>query len=457
MNTINQINIDETIIALASPYGVGAVGLIRLSGSNAIAIVDQVFKGKKLSEVTSHTVHYGHLMDGEVIVDEVMATVLKAPKTYTREDVVEIGCHGSTFIQDQVLQLFIKNGARLANQGEFTLRAFLNGRIDLSQAEAVNDLINAESDVARDLAMNQMKGGFSNRIKELRDQLIHFASMVELELDFGEEDVEFYDQAKFTELVNELLKVIHALTESFALGNVIKNGVPTVIVGRPNAGKSTLLNALLEEDRAIVSDIEGTTRDTIEEALNVKGLTFRFIDTAGIRKTDDTIESIGVAKTYEKAKQAAIIIYLFDANRMNAREVEADVEEFAGKNVILVANKEDQLTDKQKTSWDTLQPLFVSSSKKQGIEALKDSLVKLSEIQLINNQSVIVNNSRHYQALVASATALNDVLQASEAGMSGDLLALDIRKALHELGSITGEISSDDLLGEIFSNFCIGK
>lgn len=457
MNALHQ---GETIVALASAYGVGAVGLVRLSGSQAIAIANQVFKGKDLQAVDSHTVHYGHIYDGQKLIDEVMVTVLKAPRTYTREDIVEIGCHGSTFVQDQLLRVLIDHGARLASQGEFTLRAFLNGRIDLSQAEAVNDLIHSENEMARDIAIGQMRGGFKEQISQLRQQLIKFASLVELELDFSEEDVEFADRSQLENLILATVKVLVGLIESFEFGNVIRNGVPTAIVGRPNAGKSTLLNALLNEDRAIVSSIEGTTRDAIEETITIKGITFRFIDTAGIRQGEDEIEVIGIEKTFEKIKQAKMIIYLFDARDISDFELQEDIDDLpiTNQHLIVVANKIDkQGADDWQQTFHKFNPVGIAAKQKEHIDTLEERLVELVLSKQIDTSGTVITNSRHYQELSEAKNALEDVLNAMHSGLTGDLLALDIRRALHALGNITGEISTDDLLDSIFRDFCIGK
>lgn len=449
-------NLDDTIVALATPYGKGAIAVIRLSGTKAIDIVNECFKGKDLTKVDTHTVHYGYLIKKDELVDEVMVSVFKAPKSYTTEDIVEVSCHGSTFLQDKIVQLFISHGARMADRGEFTLRAFLNGRVDLSQAEAVGDLINAESEKAKQVALGQMRGGFSKQIKLLREKLIHFASMVELELDFGEEDVEFADRSQLSALINELQTSINGLLNSFKLGNVIKHGVPTVIVGRPNAGKSTLLNTLLQEDRAIVSDIPGTTRDTIEEILHLEGLSFRFIDTAGIREAADVIESAGIERTREKIEQAHVVIYLFDVSELSKEAFEDDLAKLQSydKPYLVLANK----TDIKSPEWLSLHEIISISAKAgEGMDEIKSSLLELMELNNIDNNAIIISNNRHFQSLSDSAQALKEVVVALEQGISGDLLALDIRRALHSLGEITGEITPDDLLGEIFSNFCIGK
>lgn len=465
-------NPSDTIIALSTPPGQGAIGVIRLSGVKAIEIVDQYFHGRNLSKVDGNTVHYGKLVnEQDKILDECMVTVFRAPRSYTREDVIEISCHGSTYIIEQIIQLFLRNGVRHAEKGEFTLRAFLNGQMDLSQAEAVADLIASDNSSSHELAMQQMRGGFSDRIKTLRQELIDFAALMELELDFGEEDVEFADRGRLERLVEEIQEVIKKLLDSFHLGNVIKNGVATVIAGRPNAGKSTLLNALLNENRAIVSDIAGTTRDTIEEMLNINGIRFRLIDTAGIRKAQDQIEKLGVEKTMEKIGQSTVVIYLFDVTESGPEDLWEDVDRFlqgskvltSGSKQIFVANKMDLNPYIRPETYykDGLigeNNLITASAKNQmNIEYLKEKLYHL----VIDNPAMldqtIVSNSRHYDALHKAYNSLEDVLNGLRGGITGDFIAMDIRQALHFLGEITGEISSEDLLDSIFSRFCIGK
>lgn len=458
---------NKTIVALATPQGVGAIGVIRLSGSEAVQITAKVFKGKNLEKQKSHTVHYGHIVDNEKVIDEVMVTIFRTPKSFTTEDVVEISCHGSPFIAEQIIQLLIQNGARSAKPGEFTLRAFINGRIDLSQAEAVADLIASDTAASLDLALKQMRGGFSNDIKILRTELVNFASLIELELDFGEEDVEFADRKKLIELIDAIQSKLKPLIESFKLGNVIKNGVNTVIAGKPNAGKSTLLNALLNEERAIVSEIAGTTRDTIEEVLNINGIQFRFIDTAGIRTTEDVIEKLGVAKTMEKLKQSSVYIYLFDVNSTTPEELVKEIHELEllGFSGIIVGNKID------KASWKATAPfykvieesgknfphlLFISSQTQYNIPLLKEKLFQLATSNL-QPDSTVVTNARHYEALLKANEALNEVKTGIENQNTGDLVALDIKRALEYLGQISGEVTNDEILGNIFSKFCIGK
>ncbi|MCW3102298.1 MAG: tRNA modification GTPase TrmE [Bacteroidetes bacterium] len=458
----------DTIVALATPQGIGAIGVIRLSGPKALEICNAVFgtkslKKKNLPEAASHTIHFGVIHDGEVVLDEVLASIFKAPNSYTSENTVEISCHGSPFIQQQIIQLFIRNGARMANQGEFTLRAFLNGKLDLSQAEAVADLISSNSATSHQVAMQQMRGGFSNKIKLLRQNLIDFASLIELELDFAEEDVEFADRTDLKNLVSSIQRIVQRLIDSFEVGNVIKNGIPVAIVGKPNAGKSTLLNALLEEERAIVSDIPGTTRDVIEDEINIEGVQFRFIDTAGIRETNDIIESIGVEKTYEQIKLSSIAIYLFDAHEITASELKLIVNDITphlhNSQLVLVANKIDKedldYTKREFSSFPDM--LFISAKERTGIDEFKKHMVKLFDNRTVNVTETIVTNARHVEALRHTNSALIKVLEGLNHNVSGDFLAMDIRQALHYLGTITGEISSDDLLANIFSRFCIGK
>jgi len=458
----------DTIVALATPQGIGAIGVIRLSGPKAIEICNAVFgtkslKKKNLTEAASHTIHFGVIHDGDVVLDEVLASIFKAPNSYTSENTVEISCHGSPFIQQQIIQLFIRNGARMANQGEFTLRAFLNGKLDLSQAEAVADLISSNSATSHQVAMQQMRGGFSNKIKLLRQNLIDFASLIELELDFAEEDVEFADRTDLKNLVSSIQRIVQRLIDSFEVGNVIKNGIPVAIVGKPNAGKSTLLNALLEEERAIVSDIPGTTRDVIEDEINIEGVQFRFIDTAGIRETNDIIESIGVEKTYEQIKLSSIAIYLFDAHEITASELKLIVNDITphlhNSQLVLVANKIDKedldYTKREFSAFPEM--LFISAKERTGIDEFKKHMVKLFDNRTVNVTETIVTNARHVEALRHTNSALIKVLEGLNHNVSGDFLAMDIRQALHYLGTITGEISSDDLLANIFSRFCIGK
>ncbi len=458
----------DTIVALSTPQGVGAIGVIRLSGAKAMDIANAVFAGKDLKQkdlrnFASHTIQFGVIHDDEVIVDEVLVSIFKAPHSYTNENTIEISCHGSPFIQQQIIQLLVKNGARMAQHGEFTLRAFLNGKLDLSQAEAVADLIASNSTVSHQVAMQQMRGGFSSKIKLLRQNLIDFASLIELELDFSEEDVEFADRSDLKKLVTSIQRIVQRLIDSFEVGNVIKNGIPVAIVGKPNAGKSTLLNVLLEEDRAIVSEIPGTTRDVIEDEVVIEGVQFRFIDTAGIRETTDVIESIGVEKTFQQLKLSAIAIYLFDVHEITAAELKLIVNEIQphlfNAQLVLLANKIDKediaYTKKEFAAFPDM--LFISAKERIGIDELKKHLIHLFDSRTVHLTETIVTNARHAEALRHTNVALIKVLDGLNHNISGDFLAMDIRQALHYLGTITGEISSDDLLENIFSRFCIGK
>lgn len=456
-------DLTDTIVALATPPGVGAIAVIRLSGAEAINIVNAVFPAKDLNAQSTHTIHLGTIRDEQdQIVDEVLISLFKGPKSYTRENVIEVSCHGSNYIIQSLIQLFIRKGARSAKPGEFTMRAFLNGQMDLSQAEAVADLIASDSESSHSLAMQQMRGGFSDEIKKLRTELIDFASLIELELDFGEEDVEFANRDDLKQLVLKIQRLITSLIDSFKLGNVLKNGVNTVIAGRPNAGKSTLLNALLNEERAIVSDIAGTTRDTIEEVLNIKGISFRLIDTAGIRDARDTIEAVGVEKTFEKIRSSAILVYVYDAAELSMQEVNSDLEKLHKESVpmLVLANKAD-LPGKAKTEdfkfAAKTKHLSISASEKSNIEEVKNALHALVLSGNLNLDQTIVTNARHYESLRSADAALNQVLTGMDTGITSDFIAMDIRQSLHHLGQITGEISTDDLLGNIFGKFCIGK
>lgn len=451
---------DDTIVALATPHGVGAIGVIRLSGPKTIAIVNQLFPSKDLTKQASHSIHVGLLKDGENVLDEVVVSLFKNPKSYTGEDVIEISCHGSPFIQEQVINTLVKYGARLAKPGEFTQRAFLKGKLDLTQAEAVADLIASNTEASQKTALHNIRGGFSLVLKELREQLITFSALIELELDFSQEDVEFADRTKFYELINRSQKVTTELLQSFRLGNVIKNGVSVAIVGKPNAGKSTLLNTLLNENRAIVSEIAGTTRDTIEEIININGILFRLIDTAGIRKSNDAIEVIGVEKSMEKMQQADLVLYLFDVSTESKAELEAALVQVKeqNKSFLLIGNKVDMIGDEaaqQKFSGDGV--LFIAAKSNRHIDVLKERLVDKIVQGTIQPENTIVTNARHYAALQEVEKSLVDIKAGLDHKLSGDLLSLDIRRCLHFLGEITGEITNEDRLDYIFSKFCIGK
>jgi tRNA modification GTPase len=453
---------EDTIVALATANGVGAIGVIRLSGPQAIIIANSVLKGKNLTKQDSHTIHFGHVVDGDMILDEVLMSLFVAPKSYTRENVVEISCHGSNYIIESIIKLLIKHGARAAKAGEFTMRAFLNGQLDLSQAEAVADLIAANSKAAQQAAMQQLRGGFSNQLQALREQLVTFASLIELELDFSEEDVEFANREQLRKLVHEIMLVLGKLIQSFELGNAIKQGVNTVIAGRPNAGKSTLLNALLNEDRAIVSHIPGTTRDTIEEVLNINGINFRLIDTAGIREATDTIEQIGVAKTMEKISQTAVLLYVYDVNELSSADLAADIAELVkpGIPAIIVANKTDLLPGF--ASYDVKLPegadlVLVSAREKQHIDELKQLIYQRTVKGSLSADETMITNIRHLEALQKTEQALLQVLNGIQIQTTSDFLAMDIKQGLHYLGEITGAVTTDDLLDNIFSKFCIGK
>jgi tRNA modification GTPase len=454
-----SVKIHDTIVALATAQGLSAIAVIRLSGEDAITITQKVFQGKDLAQQPSHTIHFGNLRDGEKIIDEVLVSVFKSPNSFTKENSTEISCHGSPIIIKEIIKVLLKNGARLAEPGEFTKRAFFHGRFDLAQAEAVADLINAETDNARQAALNQMRGGFSKEINHLREELIHFASLIELELDFGEEDVEFAKRDELKALIAKIQSYLRSLIDSFDQGNVIKNGVPTVIAGKPNAGKSTLLNALLNEERAIVSDIAGTTRDAIEDEMILGGINFRFIDTAGLRETQDVIEAIGVERTRERMKKAALIIYLFDLSKTTKEEI-ADEEkglQELGIPYIKVGNKVDKASPSLLKDLEKDQFTFISAASKTNINGLKDKILSSFQIKNVKAGDVMVTNLRHYTNLTQTNEALDRVLHGMDAGITGDFLAMDIRQSLHYLGEITGSISTDDLLDNIFSKFCIGK
>ena len=452
----------DNIVALATPSGTGAIAVIRVSGPEAIILVDKLFKsiiGKALAQQKSHTIHLGNIVDADKILDEALVSIFKGPHSYTGENVVEISCHGSPFIQQQIIQLLLRNGCRAASAGEFTLRAFLNGKMDLSQAEAVADLIASDSEAAHDIAMQQMRGGFSNEIQELRQELLNFASLIELELDFSQEDVEFADRTQFNELLTRISTVLKKLIDSFALGNVIKNGIPVAIVGQPNVGKSTLLNVLLNEERAIVSEIAGTTRDTVEDHICIKGIGFRFIDTAGIRETVDVVEKIGIERTFEKIEKARLIIYLFDGMEFDKTELKQIQQRYPNKRLLPICNKMDLLNPNQKEKIASEIPdvLFLSAKLKEGISELETRLLSLVDSGALSGDTTIVTNSRHYDALLKALEEIQKVKEGLDMELSSDLMAIDIRQALYHLGEITGSVTTDDLLGNIFSNFCIGK
>lgn len=460
----------DTIVALASPSGAGAIAIIRLSGKDSLTIAEQLFQsvsGKSISKQKTHTIHLGHIVEDGKVFDQVLLSIFKNPHTYTGEDVVEISCHGSTYIQQQIIQLLLRKGCRMAQAGEFTLRAFLNGKLDLSQAEAVADLISSDNEASHQIAMQQMRGGFSNEIAKLREELLNFASLIELELDFAEEDVEFADRTQFQELLTRIEFVLKRLIDSFAVGNVIKNGIPVAIVGEPNVGKSTLLNALLNDERAIVSEIAGTTRDTIEDELTIGGIGFRFIDTAGIRETKDVVESIGIKKTFQKIEQAQVVLYILDGRWMleagSLQSVKNEIEKiknkFPLKPIVVIANKADLLISEQKDSIqstiDTIQ--FLSAKEKTGIEDLKNQLLSFVNTGALRNNETIVTNTRHYDSLLKALEEIQKVRFGLNSGLPSDLMAIDIKQALYYFGEITGEVTNDELLGNIFANFCIGK
>ena len=446
---------NETVCAISSPPGIGGIAVIRTSGKDALLIVDSIFS-KSLKKSKGYSVLYGTIFEGNKEIDQVIVTIFKNPHSFTGEDVVEISCHGSTFIQQKILELLCINGARIANPGEFSKKAFLNGKFDLSQTEAIADLINSRSNAAHEIAIKQMRGGFSNELKNLRGKLIDFASLIELELDFSEEDVEFADRKRLYKFVDELINQLNILKNSFKLGNAIKNGVSTVIAGRPNAGKSTLLNNLLNEDRSIISSTAGTTRDTIEEILNINGIDFRLVDTAGIRKSKDEIEQIGVKKTLEKISNSSIVIYIYDCSVISEKEVNEDLEKYLKKEIpcLVIANKIDLLNN---TKNIPEQHFKASLSLDVNMEDFKNEIYELFTNQNLDYQGVIISNLRHYEALGNANKELLKVKTGLDNKTSGDFLAMDIRQALQHIGTITGEVSSDELLGNIFANFCIGK
>ena len=518
---LKNLSKNDTIIAPATSPGMGAIAVIRISGPKAISYTQKFFNpyksGKNLAEVKTHTAHFGEILDQPVNleiaedqpkkqpIDEVLINVFHDGKSFTGEETVEISCHGSTYITQTILQLFVDAGVRAADAGEFTMRAYRNGKFDLSQAEAVADLIHSTSKASSQLALSQLKGGVSSEISKLREQLLNFASLIELELDFSEEDVEFADRSEFIILVGSIQKLVGKLMTSFSLGNAIKNGLPVAIVGEPNVGKSTLLNALLEEDRAIVSSIAGTTRDVIEDELNIEGVKFRFIDTAGIRETNDEIETKGIEKTFQKMDMARVVMQVFDVTKTAQSEIEkvaqALVDKYPEKEILIILNKVDLLNPthhseggtteetlnqsakedehaaakraelnkmlgtqetKLQFNWEfqnqeTITYIPISAKSEQGIQKIKNKLTSLVDLGQLNTGDIIISNTRHYNSLKDANLSLDSVLNAMQIGMPGDLLAIDIRAALHSLGEITGEITTDDLLGNIFGKFCIGK
>lgn len=465
---LSYLSSNDTICAISTAQGMGAIAVIRLSGEDAITVTNKVFKPfhhkSNLSEIAPHTAQLGKIYDVEELVDEVVVTTFKAPDSYTGQDIVEISCHGSVYIQQKLVELLIKNGARHANPGEFTFRAFMNGKMDLSQAEAVADLVASNSDASHKMALKQMKGGFSSKIAELRARLVHFASLIELELDFSEEDVEFANRADLNKLLKSIHHEIDTLKSSFALGNVMKQGIPVAIAGKPNVGKSTLLNALLNEERALVSEIPGTTRDAIEDTINIQGVNFRFIDTAGLRDTEDTVEGMGIERTYEKMNQAWIVLYLFDINDSTEEEIDESINDIRQqlndpkKTIIPIANKIDLLLESPHAFQHLvdLETIFISAKRTENINLITERLLNAVQINKLTDQT-IVYNLRHFEALNNAAKAIEAVCQGFKKHIPSDLIAIDIRHALHHLGTITGEVTNEEILGNIFSKFCIGK
>jgi len=453
-------NWNDTIVAIATPPGVGAIGVIRISGDKAIEIIDSIFAGKNLSEQPSHTLHVGTLKDEDKVIDEVVVSLFKAPRSYTGENVVEISCHGSAFIQQKIIDTCIKHGARIAKPGEFTQRAFLNGKLDLTQAEAVADLIASNTEASRKTALQNMRGGFSNVLKQLREQLLKFSALIELELDFSQEDVEFADRTQLYDLITSAEKITGELLQSFKLGNVIRNGVQVAIIGKPNAGKSTLLNTLLNENRAIVSEIAGTTRDTIEEVINIEGILFRLIDTAGLRASENEIESIGIEKSFEKMRIADIVMYIFDCSQETTEQLVHQQQQLISenKNYILAGNKLDLMNaDDIIKKFENIDVLFISAKEHTHVNLLKKELVDKVTSGQLDHENIIITNARHFEALQKVNDALTDIKKGMDDKIPGDLIALDIRTCLHYLGEITGQITNEDQLDYIFSKFCIGK
>lgn len=452
---MKRVNYDDTICALATGGGMSAIALIRISGNKSISTINNIFS-KNLTDKKSHTAHFGNIIDKKDIIDEVIVTIFHKNYSFTGEETVEISCHGSKFIQNKIIELLINSGVRLANPGEFSMRAFKNGKVDLSQAESIADIIESESEAAHKTAIQHLKGGFSKKLKYLREKLIDFASLIELELDFSEEDVEFANRKQLEDLVNEMHKETSLLINSFRLGNVIKNGIPVAILGAPNVGKSTLLNSLLNEDRAIVSEIAGTTRDSIEDQIVINGFNYRFIDTAGIRKTDDKIENLGIERSLSHAKKSNIIIYLIDATK----DIKSQLKNIKKLNiidqdkVIRVINKIDL---NEKINSEINDAICISAINQTGIDILKNRLCKFTNVNSLDTNNTVVTNQRHYEQLLKTSTELELVIKGLKDGLSSDLLAINIKESLYHLGLITGEVSSDDLLGNIFGKFCIGK
>lgn len=454
------MNLNDTIVAQSTPQGKGAIGIIRLSGKNSIKIINSIFPSKDLSKQKSHTIHYGNIEYENDIIDEVLVSIFKEPKSYTKENIVEISCHGSNYIIKKILSITVELGARIANRGEFTFRSFLNGNIDLSQAEAVSDLISSNSENSHKMAINHIKGVFSNKIKELRKDLINLSSLLELELDFSEEDVEFANREQLENLLNEILSFNNLLLESYKLNNVIKDGINVLILGKPNVGKSTILNGLLEEDKAIISDIPGTTRDVLEDTITIGGNLFRFIDTAGIRKTDDKIEKIGIEKALNQIEKAALILYVFDLNKTNVDSLERELNNdlFNKKHIIYIGNKGDLEVSKEVNLYFSNKKLKkISANNNNDINKLKNHINNYITKNLVSSDSSIMINERHYASLTNVNTSINNVKKNLKNKSNIDLLALDIKYALNHLGEITGEISNEEILGNIFSKFCIGK